>query len=109
MDMSARIKMIGSMEDNWDGYHAKPVTNKVIERAIEVSQRLLEFEYIFPTGRNSIQFETDYDDGSYLEVEVHEDCYGLLLMDSSDKTTIEADISDLNLLVYIFDKVHKVQ
>jgi hypothetical protein len=73
LNIQERIRSFKDLKDGWDGYSAKPIPDKVIERALILSQiinnGLIE---VFPTARESIQFETKTDK-NYIEIEVFYD------------------------------------
>lgn len=67
------IEEIEKLEPNWNGYGAEPISPIVIEHARQIIKNLdadVQPEHIYPTGRNSIQFEWELVDGSYLEFEI---------------------------------------
>jgi hypothetical protein len=68
------IKTLNSYRDllpNWNTYGAPPISLNAIEKAIRVLETLNVQPEIFPTGRNSIQFE--YACGpDYIEFEIFE-------------------------------------
>lgn len=59
-------------KDNWNGYNAKPFSDKLIEKCKEIIQRIPDNlqPSIFPTGRSSIQMQYELADNSYLEFEI---------------------------------------
>ena len=65
-----RLKDIESLEANWNGYGAKPFSEKLIDKCERIVSIL---PAIYPTGRNSIQFQYELSDRSYLEFEIFED------------------------------------
>lgn len=73
MTLAETIKGFIALEYNWNGYEAVPFSDKVISRALMVAKVFEGTGFqVFPTGRNSIQFEKEVD-GSYVEIEVFED------------------------------------
>ncbi len=71
--LRAKITQFGVLPDNWNGNHAAAISNGTIQQSLDVLGELLPYEpSIFPTARNTIQFE--FEDGDmYLEFEVYED------------------------------------
>lgn len=67
-----QIKDISSLEDNWNGYGAKQFSNTIISSAEKIIDILTWQPEVFPTGRESIQFEYEKDNGDYLELELFE-------------------------------------
>lgn len=73
--MSNKIDEISNLPNNWNGYGADKFTEKVITRSkfiLSIIESIgIGFD-IFPTGRNSIQFEFYNDRNEYLELEIFE-------------------------------------
>lgn len=63
---------IANLPYNWNGYGAKKFSQKLIEKCRSILENLPTSPSIFPTGRESIQFEYDLQDKSYLEFEIYE-------------------------------------
>jgi len=79
-----KLKSFLNLKDNWNGYGAKPFPKELINRcAALINSMYLSYQPdIFPTGRNSIQFEYEKTNGAYLEIEIYDDRIALLLIDS---------------------------
>lgn len=81
------LKVISEWGFDWNGYKALPFTETLISKAETILPLLSTQPLIFPTGRNSLQFEYHYvifsdspdkkDENHYLEFEIYEDklCY----------------------------------
>ena len=63
---------IAKLEDDWNGYGAKPIPSTVIEFARKIILTLDDQHQprIYPTARQTIQFEYENDERSYLEFEI---------------------------------------
>lgn len=63
------------MNDGWDGYSAQAISHQTIDRVLHIlNSNALTFEpEIFPTGRNTIQFEYGNVLERYFEFEIGED------------------------------------
>jgi hypothetical protein len=59
------------LEDNWNGYEAKKITDTLIDKCIAIIPTLQIQPEVFPTGRSSIHFEFDHKNGTYLEFELY--------------------------------------
>ena len=68
-----RLKDIESLENNWNGYGAKPFSATLIDKCERIVSLLSVQPSIYPAGRNSIQFQYELSDRSYLEFEIFED------------------------------------
>lgn len=67
-----RLKDIGNLEQDWNGYGAKPFSDTLIDKCEKIVSLLPVQPSIYPTGRNSIQFQYELSDRSYLEFEIFE-------------------------------------
>jgi hypothetical protein len=69
------LESFRSLEKNWNGYDADPIPNKSIDKALELLDYLKGFSEpeVFPTARDSVQFEWGGKDREYLEFEIFED------------------------------------
>ena len=67
-----RLLTIMSFKSNWDGYGSEAFDKKLIKRCIHIIQRIRYQPKVFPTGRDSIQFEYEKKNGHYLEFEIYE-------------------------------------
>lgn len=90
--------------ENWDGYGAPSIPEKVTQRARELNQlEPLKSSNVllYPTARRSVQFEHCWgDDDIYVEVEVLEDSYEILVERSPKgedefQEFIETDINNV--------------
>lgn len=79
-----QIAQIAELKDNWNGYGAESFTKKVIDNAKQAADCLPEADGIFPTGRDSIQFQWERSDNTYIEVEVYENRIGVLFVPQRD-------------------------
>jgi len=74
------LKSFLKLKENWNYYGAKPFKEGLITKCINLI-RSSDLKYqpdIFSTGRNSIQFEYEKEDGSYLEIEIFDDRFSYL-------------------------------
>ena len=78
------------LEYGWNGDSAKPIPDSVIKASqeilVSISSKLPE---IYPTGRESIQFEYDKN-GKSLEIEIFEDRFEIALFDQADLLSEDA-------------------
>lgn len=76
------------LEPKWNGYSALAFTRDVIDKALVFNKTTdIPFE-VFPTGRNSVQFEIEKKE-AYLEVEVFSSKYALYYENKIDDSFIE--------------------
>lgn len=68
-----RFEQISNLPDNWNGYGAKSFSSKIIEKCKEIFVKLPVAPSVFPTGRQSIQFQYELPDRSYLGFEIFEE------------------------------------
>ena len=67
-----RLRDIESLTFDWNGYGAKPFSGVLIDKCERIVGMLSVQPSIYPTGRNSIQFQYELNDKSYLEFEIFE-------------------------------------
>lgn len=65
-----RILDIEKLPDNWNGNGATSFTKEILATAKSIIMQLSIQPHIFPTARDSIQFEYENDMGDYLEFEL---------------------------------------
>lgn len=68
-----KLEEIGKLPYDWNGYGAKPFTTALIDKCEKIISVLNHQPQIYPTGRQSIQFQYELADRSYLEFEIFED------------------------------------
>lgn len=64
------------LPDNWNGNGAVSISCNIIKRAITLLSEIEFIPEIFPTARNTVQFEFDKND-NYLEIEIFSDYYNI--------------------------------
>lgn len=67
-----KLEDIGKLPDNWNGYGARKFAPSLINKCREIAKNLPIEMTVYPTGRQSIQFQYDKNE-NYLELEVYED------------------------------------
>lgn len=70
--LKIRLDEIAGFSDDWNGYGAEPIKAEIISDAyhfLEHVYSLSDFVSVFPTARQSIQFEFE-DDNKYCEAEI---------------------------------------
>ncbi|MHB8853152.1 MAG: hypothetical protein ACYC6P_07350 [Ignavibacteriaceae bacterium] len=93
------------LDSNWNGNNAEPFSDTIIERALDIiNSPSLKFQPdVFPTGRQSIQFEYEKSNGNYLEIEVFEDNYSAYSEINNEETEFESiSLDDIFRLVNEF-------
>lgn len=84
-----RLNSFRFLRPGWNGYDADPLDDAVISRARDVLLKTWFLKHnpeIFPTARDSIQFEYRREDGGYLEVEIYGDSFGVYLSAGGKET-----------------------
>lgn len=71
-DSLFRILEIERLEDNWNGNGAASFSGRILSAAKNLVMTLSVQPAIFPTARDSIQFEYEKESGDYLEIELFE-------------------------------------
>lgn len=99
------IDNIKNLEDNWDGYGAKPLSQTFIDKIERLCNRIdCEFPNhgleIFPTPRGNVQLEWDIYDDCYLEIEIFENG-SIELFISRNGDVVEKPISESDIFKMI--------
>lgn len=68
-----KLSYISHLSKGWNGYNADPIPSSVVKHMERILKGICKQPDIFPTADDSIQFEYEKSDGSYLEFEVRED------------------------------------
>ncbi len=69
----SRLNDIRKLPDDWNEYGARAFTDTLVYKCERIINLLSVQPSIYPTGRNSIQFQYELGDKSYLEFEIFED------------------------------------
>lgn len=79
-------------DTNWNGNGAEPFTENIIQKALDfINSTELKFQpNVFPTARQSIQFEYEKSNGDYLEIEIFEDKYSAYSEIDNQETEYES-------------------
>lgn len=88
-----RLNDIAELPYDWNGYGAIPFSKVLINKCKRIVNNLSVSPYIYPTGRQSIQFQYELKDRSYLEFEIFENKTMCLIVpkriyDNAKETTI---------------------
>lgn len=69
------LSEIGQLQDNWNQYGSEKFKQELVFKCLRIiiHTDLIYQPEIFPTARQSIQFEYEPDDNHYLEIEIFED------------------------------------
>lgn len=73
LSLLAKLERFGSLGHNWDHENGLPIPPEVLQEGERLLSSSVLSDYppeLFATGRGSIQFEYERDNGEYLEVEV---------------------------------------
>lgn len=88
----SRIESFRQLEEDWNGYGASPLPDDVLNIARGLATRDLVSDLnpeVFPTGRQSIQFEFRNERGDEAELEIFSRDDSLLVIDPSDGDMFE--------------------
>lgn len=93
------IRSFGQLPKGWNGYTADPIPQDVVYRALRLLRELPVAPEVFPTARESIQFEYDVGDRS-LEIEIQKDSVVLLeaIGDEMRETRAESLLSVVEIV-----------
>jgi len=101
----ALLKSFRDLEYNWNDNGADPFDPSLIYRCIERLNLLPVQPDIFPTARDSIQYEYERDNGEYLEIEIYGTNYGYLYIDANGKSH-EGETESWELIMGLFNEYH---
>jgi len=101
----AKINNLRDFKENWNGYNAEKFTKELCDFAISIINKLEYQPEIFPTGRSSIQFEYERDNG-YLEFEIYSPkrIEMFRILESGEEVERSVDLDELIRLVKEFGK-----
>lgn len=68
-----KLKEISEYKENWNGYGAEPFGQDLIDMCRKMINRMLVTPFVYPAANNSIQFEYQGVDETYIEIEVFDD------------------------------------
>lgn len=100
-----KIKEFEDLNLNWNGYGADPFMHELLGKVDKIIKNIIVQPKVFPTGRQSIQFEYEKKSGAYLELEVFTDRIEVFSIDEDglekeyniDECEINKVVSALNL------------
>lgn len=97
-----QLDMIEQLEDDWNGEGAAAFSKELIARVRDIIMQLKLQPEVFPTARDSIQFEY-YINNKYLEVEFNEQSECKIFSSDEFRNTstkfINADAEEINKVV----------
>ncbi len=88
MDLHKRLDEFQGLQKGWNGYGAPPIPESVINRSRRFASALEREAEVYPTGRESIQFEFDN-----IEVEIFESSVEVL---KDSEGSLEVSVEDLD-------------
>ena len=92
-----------NLAENWNGNGAMPFEAGLIEKATGMMMALKRQPQIFPTARQSVQFEYHKANGDYLEFEIFKDKIIAYSEQMNEEYERELDsLEDINGLVEVF-------
>lgn len=104
------LKLINSLrefKENWNGYDGKGFTKELCDFSTDIIKKLDEKDQpkVFPTGRESIQFEYEKRNGEYLEFEIYSPKRIEMFKVLENQTELEkhVDLEELEELVKEFN------
>lgn len=104
-----RLDEIAELEEDWNGYGAKAFSRELIDKCKGIINDLEFQPKIFPTGRQSVQFQYELEDRSYLEFEIFGEKVSCLEVPKriySNAKTFEFPISEAQRIKEIVKKFY---
>lgn len=96
------IDSFEKLEYNWNGYGGLKLSKSVIDNARSALYFLDRQPDIFPTGRNSIQFEYERENGDYLEFEIFENSIVAFQIVADEETECGVNEKEMEKMVIEF-------
>src|SRR5699024_3614962 len=87
-----KVKSFLNLEQNWNDKDALPFTPDLVFKTIQLLLAMDKQPEIFPTSRESIQFEYEKNNGDYLEFEIFQDGIHMFFMNDYD-TELEKELA----------------
>lgn len=105
-NMLKALDIIASLPDNWDNEGAKPFPAEFVRwlKNLVMNLQVDHDAEIFPTMRDSVQFEFDNPNGDYLEFEVSADrkIRKFSVVDGKPSEVVLVDRDDMRKLINVF-------
>lgn len=98
----AKLESFRDFQVNWNGNGALPFLEGQIEKTKLILFNLPKQPEIFPTARQSVQFEYEKENGDYLEFEIFEDSISCLEIISGRENERQIDESEIFSVVNNF-------
>lgn len=105
-----RLDQISELEDDWNGYGAKHFSPELIKKCKDIINALNFQPKVFPTGRQSLQFQYELEDRSYLEFEIFQGKISCLQVPQRrylDAQTCEFSTSEIEKIKEIVKKFYE--
>lgn len=110
--LKKKVKNINSIlsfkkfESNWNGEGAEPFSENIIQKSLNIiNTPSLKFQpEVFPTARQSIQFEYEKSNGNYLEIEIFEEKYSAYSEIDNNETEYES--LSFNEIIKLIDEFY---
>ncbi len=99
-----RLNSFSNLKQNWNNNNANPFNDKLIYKAFNILTSLNYSPEVFPTGRDSIQFEFEKDNGDYLEFEIF--ATKILSFSMINDITSEKKLSRINQINRILNQFY---
>lgn len=103
-----KLQSFRELKKGWNGYDADPLPGTLIDRALALlnEPRIMYFiPEVFPTARDSIQFEYRRPEGGYLEVEIFKDTFAMYMEDGKGLVE-ERDNMSREVIISEIEKFH---
>lgn len=97
MENFDRIDSFKALKEGWNGYGAQPISIETINRAQDLIFKLNYQPKVFPTGRNSVQFDFFKDDDNLIEIEIFENHFDLLEIIGGNEIEL-SDVSEQEMI-----------
>lgn len=93
-----------NLEYNWNDNEAQPFSESLINEAKQIIMGLFRQPDVFPTARNSIQFEYERDNGDYFEIELFSGRLEIFSIINNEESELSLSYDSQNILVKELNK-----
>lgn len=102
-----KLDQIAHLEDGWNGNKAKAFEEQLISKVRRIITVLELQPELFPTACNSVQFEYEKEDGSYLEIEINsKNTWEVFQINSDGKETYFSIADNIEAIIKVVNSFY---
>lgn len=102
-----KLDQIARLEAGWNGNKAKAFEEQLISKVRRIITGLELQPELFPTACNSLQFEYEKEDGSYLEIEINsKNTWEVFQINSDGKETYFSIADNIEAIIKVVNSFY---